>query len=91
MTLKATVAQVLQFSDLTPEKVWAILTEYGQDDGLEEQDLPKYANLFRDKNYCLLIYLKEVKKIEPFEIDKRGFGSMSAWLSVESVQAIKNV
>jgi len=30
------------------------------------------------------------KKIEPFDIDKTGFGAMSAWISVENINEIKN-
>ena len=40
---------------------------------------------------CMLVFLKNVEKIEPFEINKSGFGIMSAWISVESIPKIKKI
>jgi hypothetical protein len=40
----------------------------------------------------MLIFLKNPQKIESFEIDKRGFrgfGMMSAWITVEDIDKIK--
>lgn len=45
-------------------------------------DLPK-------KKYSILIFLTSVQKIEPFEINKKGFGSMSAWITVSDINKIK--
>lgn len=58
VSVKATVSDVLAFSDLTPKKVSDILNDYGQKDGIARSDLDKYYEMFRDKNYCLLIFLK---------------------------------
>jgi hypothetical protein len=33
--------------------------------------------------------LKKPQKIEPFEIDKSGFGTMSAWISVDDINKIR--
>jgi ASC-1-like (ASCH) protein len=89
VSLKAEVSAVKQFSDLTPKKVRKILTEYGSDDGLEKNKIPEFFQRFRDKKYCLLIFLKNPKKIKPFVIDKTGFGSMSAWITVPDISKIK--
>ena len=75
--------------DLTPKKVKQILKEYGRDDGIEKNKIPEFFKLFKDKKYCLLIFLKKPEKIKPFEINKTGFGTMSAWLVVEDVGMIK--
>lgn len=88
VTVRAKVAKVLQFSDLTPRKVHEILVKYGNNDGIKPNDLEKYFQLFMDKKYCLLIYLKDVQKIKPFEVDKRGFGAMSAWLLAEDIKRV---
>lgn len=80
VTVMATVERVLAFDKLTPEKIKTILEKYGQADGIKNSDLPYYFNLFKNKHYCLLIFLKNVEKVEPFEVDKTGFGAMAAWL-----------
>jgi len=87
--IKAEVEKVLQFSDLTPLKVKEILNEYGRDDGIDADEMQKFYEIFKDKKYCILIFLKNPEEIKPFEIDKRGFGSMSAWISVEDINQIK--
>ena len=89
VSIKAEVEKVVSFSDLTPEKVGQILDEYGKDDGIEKNKIKEFFELFKNKNYCLLIFLKNPAKIEPFEIDKTGFGMMSAWLSVGNIDKVK--
>ncbi len=89
ISIKTEVEKVIQFSNLTPEKVREILYRYGQVDGLDSNKLPEFFNLFKDKKYCMLIFLKNPKKIKPFNIDKSGFGAMSAWISIDDVNRIK--
>jgi hypothetical protein len=61
VSVRAGVAKVLSFSDLTPKKVKEILDRYGQDDGIEESKMPDFFKLFKNKKYCLLIFLKNVE------------------------------
>jgi len=89
VSIKTEVEKVLFFSDLNPEKVSQILDKYGNDDGIEKDKIKQFFELFKNKNYCLLVFLKNPEKIEPFEINKTGFGMMSAWLSVENIDRIK--
>lgn len=90
VTLKATVEKVLQLENLTPTKVRELLDQYGQDDGIEKADREKFWQILKDKKYCLLIYLANPETIKPFEIDKRGFGAMAAWITIPDVDQIKN-
>lgn len=76
-------------NDLTPAKVDGLLREYGERDGLRESDLPYYYNLFKDKKYCLLIFIQDVQEVEPFRITKQGYGAMAAWMSVPSVEDLR--
>lgn len=85
VTIKAGVEKVLQFSDLTPEGVEEILNKYAKDDGIKKCDTPSFYERFRNKKYCLLIFLKNPQRIEPFEINKKGFGMISAWLAIENI------
>lgn len=91
VTMKAEVSRVMQFADLTPEKVKSILTEYGKDDGIEKGKIPEYFEKFKNKKYCMLIFLKNPVAIERFEIDKSGFGAMSAWITVDTIDKIKRL
>jgi ASC-1-like (ASCH) protein len=89
VTIKAEVEKVRQFSELTPKKVKEVLEEYGNDDGISAEKIQTFYELFKRKKYCLLIFLKNPQETKPFKIDKSGFGSMSAWISVEDVSRIK--
>ncbi len=89
VTIKAEVKKVMQFSHITPEKVKEILYKYGEADGLESDAIPVFVERFRDKKYCLLIFLKNPQKIAPFAIDKSGFGAMAAWIAVDNINKIK--
>lgn len=87
--LSAKVDHVLQFDNLTPNKVSEILNHYGSDDGISTDKISDYYEIFKGKRYCMLIFLKGVKSVKPFEIDKTGFGSMSAWITVDVIEKIK--
>ncbi|MDP2946862.1 MAG: ASCH domain-containing protein [Nanoarchaeota archaeon] len=87
--IKAKVDKVMQFADLTPQKVGEILNKYGSDDGIEKEKIPDFFKKFKDKKYCLLVFLKNPQEIKPFDIDKTGFGAMSAWIMVDNISEIK--
>ncbi len=87
--LKAEVSKIVQFADLTPAKVRKILDKYGKDDGIEKQDISKFFKLFKNKKYCILVFLANPTTIAPFDIDKTGFGAMSSWIVVDNVSKIK--
>lgn len=89
VTLKATVANVLQFDNLNSTRVYALLRQYGRQDGLTDENIPYYYELFRNKRYCLLIFLKDVRSMAPFHIDKRGYGTMASWITVPSIKELK--
>lgn len=87
--IRARVSKVMQFADLTPNRVKEILNKYGDNDGLEKDKIPEFLERFRNKKYCILVFLKNPQKIKPFEIDKKGFGMMSAWITVDDISKIK--
>ena len=89
VNIKAIVSKVLQFEDLTPKKVKTLLKKYGRADGIEKNEESRFYRRFKDKKYCLLIFLKNLKEIKPLDIDKRGFGMMAAWISVPKIGKIK--
>jgi ASC-1-like (ASCH) protein len=87
--IKAEISKVLQIENLMPKKVKAILLKYGQADGIGKENIPFFFKLFKNKKYCLLIFLKNPRKTKPFDIDKRGFGAMAGWISVPNVNTIR--
>lgn len=89
VSVKAVISKVLAYSDLTPKKVSEILNQYGQMDGIAKSEIDKYYEMFRDKNYCLLIFLKNPEQITPFEINKKGFGAISAWITIDDINKLK--
>lgn len=91
VTLKTTVGKVLQFDGLTSKKVKELLNKYAKSDGLgiEKKEINKYFQMFKDKKYCLIVFLEEPQKIKPFNIDKTGFGAMASWLVVDNINRLK--
>lgn len=89
VNIKAAVSKVLQFDNLTPKKVRELLKKYGKADGIEKNKEHKFFKRFKNKKYCLLIFLKNPRKIKSFEVDKRSFGMMTAWISVPKIGKIK--
>ncbi|HLX57648.1 MAG TPA: hypothetical protein VKR83_11540 [Ktedonobacteraceae bacterium] len=89
VTLQAQVNKVSYFSDLIPQRVLSILEQYRGDLGIEPGQLPTFYERYRHKRYAILIFLKGVQHISPFEIDRTGYGAMSAWLCVENVDQIR--
>jgi len=87
VTAKAEVSKVLQFSDLNENKIKEILFKYAGKLGID--NIPEFLQRFRGKKYCILVFLKNTKKIKPFNINKKGFGLMSAWISVEDVDRVR--
>jgi ASC-1-like (ASCH) protein len=88
VTVKADVESVIQFQNMNPKEVNGILEKYGDADGIGAQDIKKFFGLFKDKRYCILIFLKDAKRVEPFGIDKSGFGIMSSWITLKSISEI---
>lgn len=91
ITIKAEVNKVLQFDNLNSNKIKQLLNKYYKEDGIEKNEIPKFYNILKNKKYCMLIFLENPKKIEPFHINKKGFGMMSAWICVNDVESIRIV
>ena len=89
VTIKAEVSGVIQFSGLTSQKVKAILEKYGTHDGIEKNELGKYYRMFRNKKHCILIFLEKPVSVKPFKVDKKGYGMMSSWISIENIDDIR--
>jgi len=91
VSVKAEVKKVIQFSNINPLTVKKILEKYGKHIGIFKKDMSIFFKLFRDKKYCILIFLKNPQKIQPFQINKKGFGAMASWITVKNINLIKKL
>jgi hypothetical protein len=80
ITVKAKVLKVEQFENLTHQKIKEIINKINGD-----------MAWAKNKHYCTLIYLTEVEEVKPFNINKKGFGSAAAWLTIPNITKIKVV
>lgn len=89
--IKAKVERVEQYENLSRKKVIELLSKYAQADGLgvDKGSIQKFYHLFKNKKYCIVIYLTSPQQVESFEINKKGYGTQTAWLVVEDIAKIK--
>ena len=69
--LKAEVNKVMQFDKLTPDRVREILNKYGHDDGLEKDKVQEFFERFKNKKYCILIFLKNPQGLNHLRLTKQ--------------------
>lgn len=89
VTIQATVSKVEQFADLDKGKIQSILKKYSYADIGTKNILPEILEYTKGKKYCIVIHLSYPKAIVPFEVDKAGYGMMSAWISINDIQRIR--
>ncbi len=87
--LQARIARVEQIDNITPSTVRQTLNLHQKDLGIDKSDIELYYQHFKDKKYCILIYLAEPKPINPFKLNKAGIGMMSAWICFRKLTDIK--
>lgn len=86
VSVRAEVEKIEQHEGLEAERVKEILEKYGKDDGIPKKQLGRYYQLFKDKKYCILIFLKKAQRVFPFNVSKKGFGMMASWITVEKIK-----
>jgi ASC-1-like (ASCH) protein len=89
VTIKAIVSSVVEFEELTPKRVKEILGKHWGDLGISKNEVSSFYKRVKNKKYCILIFLENPKKIEPFKINKKGFGSMASWICIEDIKRLK--
>ncbi len=81
---KALVNKVMHTNKLTKEESVKLVDAH-QDKLMLNPGLQKR---FAGKRYLALIDVKYFEAIEPFKIDKSGFGNMDDWLPVENIEKV---
>ncbi|MFA7201827.1 MAG: ASCH domain-containing protein [Candidatus Paceibacterota bacterium] len=83
----ARVSRVLQFEIKNITEVEKIVALYGKKICLRHTDPHLWRAL---PQYCILVYLQNPKKIKtPFQINKKGFGSATAWIVAKNIKMIQ--
>jgi hypothetical protein len=41
-----------------------------------------------NKKYAIFVHIGHVQQVTPFEIDKRGFGTQCAWITVDDINKL---
>ena len=82
---KAKVSQVHQFEIKSINDINKIIQRYGQHICLVNANPKTWAEL---PQYCVLMFLKSARAIQPFEINKHGFGLATAWICINVISKI---
>lgn len=85
VTAKATVQKVLFYDNLDKTIFNNIISDYGKQICISDS----FWDNVKDKRFVTLIFLENVQKIAPFDVDKTGFGMMAAWITIDNIGKIK--
>lgn len=89
VTLMARVCKVRFCEGLNPNATEDLVKKHVVDLGLRTHEVEAFLHSVECKRFCILITLTDVIEIDPFAISKKGFGSMSAWITVADINQIK--
>ena len=89
VSLMASVGKIEFYDHLTPAKIEELISLYGSRLGLIDNEKALFISKIRMKQYGILIFLEDVQTIKPFAINKKGYGAMSAWISLPNIELIK--
>ena len=81
----AEVSAVFNSEKLTEEESVACVEANQAKLNLSPEQVKRWAG----KRYLVLIEVKDVQPLEPFEIDRSGYGNMDDWLPVEMIDRVK--
>jgi hypothetical protein len=82
----ADVSDVMQFTLASIDHAKDIIKKFGKKLCLVNTDPETWGS---EPRYCILIALKNPRSVEPFMINKKGFGSAAAWISVDALDRIR--
>ncbi|MFH1637698.1 MAG: ASCH domain-containing protein [Candidatus Woesearchaeota archaeon] len=85
VTVIANVTKALFFNNLDDEKIRKILKEYGKGICVPVS----YSSKLSGKKFCTLVFIDSVQVVKPFNIEKKGFGIMAAWITVDSIKKLQ--
>jgi hypothetical protein len=81
----AKVKNVINSDKLTEAESAQLVKRYQEKLQLTKKQYDRWAG----KRYLVFIEISEVKKVEPFQIDKSNYGNMDDWLPVEQIENVR--
>jgi hypothetical protein len=81
----AKVKSVINSDKMTEAESAQFIDRYQDKLQLTQKQYDRWAG----KRYLVLIEVGDVKKTEPFRIDKSDYGNMDDWLLVEKVETVR--
>jgi hypothetical protein len=82
---KANVDSVLNSEKLSPAESEALVKAHQDKLQLTKKQTDRWAG----KRYLVLVEVRSVEEIEPFGIDKSGYGNMDDWLPVGEIGKVR--
>lgn len=82
---RAVVESVLNSEKMAKEQSVELVQHHQEQLRLTDRQFKRWAG----KRYLVLISLRDVEAVSPFEIDKSSYGNMDDWLPVETIEAVK--
>lgn len=90
VTAKAVVSKIIQEEIISLEQAQELVKKHQKGLCFTDQSLTDFSWLV-GKRYVILIFLERAEKLEqPFAINKKGFGSAAAWLTVQDINKLIN-
>ncbi len=82
---KALVSVVINSEKMTEDESIQLVNNHAKELQLSKSQYSRWAG----KRYLVLIGTKEMEEIEPFQIDKSGYGNMDDWLLVQKIDDVR--
>jgi len=86
ITAKAEVEKVIQYEMKDISEIRKIIKLYGKEICIVNTKPETWKNI---PKYCILMFLKNPTQVQPFTINKKGFGNAAAWISIHNIADIK--
>ncbi len=86
---QAKIARVEYYAQLNADSALNLFDEKWKNIAVTEDIARIVREKAKNATYAIFIYLEDAREIEPFDIDKNGFGAQSAWLVCNSIADIK--
>lgn len=88
VTLRAKVARVQFFSELTSSKISNLVQIHAKQLGLKVDEVGNFIELVQNKKFAILIGLTDIVEVPAFAITKKGYGAMAAWITIANIESI---
>jgi ASC-1-like (ASCH) protein len=67
-----------------------LITKHWYDLGFDSRaEAMKFAEEKKNKKYVSVIQLEHIRRVEPFKISKKGYGSQCSWITVNKIEVLK--